>query len=234
MLLWSGYLHSARINQALFNDIRRPFLDAFDHTKVLGESVRSLCGLLVCVAIDNDGALGQQEIRECLWKLDADGRSYAAWDLAKRLQAAGKDSAPNLWREKVGPFISSSWPRAQNILSEGSTTDHLAWAALSAGDAFPDAVRVLCKTGFRVGLERSILIHRMSDKDYAVVNRFPKDAVSLLHSLLPNKREIISAPGHLWSLRELGSLLDRIQSVDARVAGSSEFRSLRERAEAAQ
>jgi hypothetical protein len=111
---WQGFLWSPWVRPSLWVDLKPHFLAACDHVGALGRSAPNFAGLLASMAIEGSDALSGPEARECLRKLDAEGRQKVATWLWQKLRQAGTQ-APVLWRDSIGPWLSTAWPRGPGL-----------------------------------------------------------------------------------------------------------------------
>ncbi len=135
---WQGFLWSPWVRPSLWVDLKPHFLAAFDHIETLRPLTRTLAVLLASMAVEGGEALTAQEARDCLRKLDAEGRGTVAWWLWRKLTDAGP-AASELWRESIGPWLAGAWPREPG-LRDPTTSASLALATTVSGERFPEAV----------------------------------------------------------------------------------------------
>ena len=212
---WKGYLWSPLLRPSLWSVLKPHFLEAFNHLDSIGEHVRNLASLLVSVAIEGDDAITHDEARECLRHLDDSGRVAVAMWIDRKLEGAG-DRAPNLWRDRIGPWLDRAWPKEPRL--RGSTTsERLASAAVRSGDAFDCAVGTVLPLIGPIKMGR-LIIERLGKAGH--VRSHPSSALALVNSLTGDEPDP-------W-FGNLSNFLDQIGDVDPTVREHGHFIRLRE------
>lgn len=136
---WSGYLWSPTMPPDLWPAIKPYFLSTFENLHQLSDTAqRSLAVLLVAIALQDKQALSEEEARECLRRVNHQGRTEVARWLVRRLEGA-EERVDTLWTERIGPWLEVAWPQEAEFRSS-QTSVLLAWAAIETRDAFPAAV----------------------------------------------------------------------------------------------
>jgi hypothetical protein len=139
---WSGYLWSPTMRPDLWPTMKPYFLSTFEYLDQLRERAqKSLAVLLVAIAVEGEQTLSDKEARHTLRQLDEQGRTEVARWIVRRLEGAD-ERAETLWTERIGPWVNAAWPQEAELRSP-QTSVSLSWAAIEAGDAFPEAVDVI-------------------------------------------------------------------------------------------
>lgn len=214
---WQGFLWAPWLNPSLWAVLKPHFIEGFDHSVELGEAVENLAGLLAAISIDGEDAPSPTEAADCLRGAGEDGRKSAAVWLQRRLMNAGAQ-ASTLWRDAVGPWLASAWPREPVFRAPGSS-EFLAWAACFAGDEFPNAAECVSSLVAPVDSARLVL-KQLLEGD--LVARWPRAALSLVDALTP------TAPTGWFG--DLGQFLDRVEEADPELATQRTFARLRDAA----
>jgi hypothetical protein len=178
--LWSGYLWSPTMPPDLWPAMKAHFLSTFQHLDQLLEKARkSLAVLLVAIAVQDWEALSAEESQSCLKELDENERAEIARWIVRRLEGADK-RAETLWTERIGPWVESAWPKGATFRSS-TTSVPLAWAAMEAGDAFPEAVDVIENRVTTLDRPPSVL-NRLVESEHP--NSHPEASLQLLNALI--------------------------------------------------
>ena len=137
--LWEAYFWNARCPADLLAAIKPLFLKVLVRRQLIPERVHdNAITLFVHLAIPSGQGITTEDARALLRRIGTDGLTYAAMALRDILAGAG-DKSPVLWRETLEPWFKSVWPTRPTDRS-ADLTEHLAWMALEAGVAFPDAL----------------------------------------------------------------------------------------------
>ena len=136
--MWQNFLFSPRLYWPLMNALKRQFLDTAEHYSKLGRYRQQYVTLLTFAALDRHGTFNQMEIVNATRALPQEGLSYLAVRLVIALDGAGQ-RRDEFWRNRIFPFLKSSWPKATDRLSS-SISESFAELSIAAGDAFPEAL----------------------------------------------------------------------------------------------
>ncbi|MCP4035986.1 MAG: hypothetical protein GY733_03555 [bacterium] len=226
---WQGYLSNARVDEVLGQAIVPALVEACDHWEELAPFNRSLSGLVVTLGIDAKGLLGGQQARRAILRMGSEGRSHTAWILAKRLEEAGSQ-AGDLWRDRIGPWLSEAWP-ADALARDEETTDRLAWAATKGGDAFPAAVKMLVERHLLGRVRRHGLFqHELEEEECALASRYPEAALVLLAKALPPREDVVADPTLHWVFFKVDQL---VAAIGSELGSDRRLDDLKERIQAA-
>ncbi|WP_103016191.1 SIR2 family protein [Salinibacter ruber] len=177
---WSGYLWSPTMRPDLWPAMKPFFLATFDNVDQLrGEAQKSLAVLLAAISVEGKQTLTSDEARDCLRQLDEQGRTEVARWIVRRLEGAD-ERAERLWAERIGPWVESAWPQGAAFRSS-ATSVSLAWAAIEAGNAFPEAVEVIESRVTALDRPPSVL-NRLAESEHP--NSHPQASLQLLDALI--------------------------------------------------
>ncbi len=210
---WQGFLWSPWLGQPLWSDLKRYFLQTFDHLGELGERSRTLGGAVAAVSIEGEGFLTASEAADCLRKLGNAGREAAAGWLDRALEGAGEQSA-QLWRSRIHPWLAEAWPRESSHRGSGSSS-RLAVAAARTGDAFPEAAALVAEL-IGPSTQPGFALSEISRRQVAATA--PRECLLLINSLVPED------PAS-WQV-ELRPLLSQIVAADDRIANDPMYQRL--------
>lgn len=199
---WQGYLWSPSIDTRLVGVLRPYLIETCSRHEVVGSQSEVLVGLLMSIALDAPDAMSRRDFAECLRSLGAVGRARAAWMLGKRLEATEPSKRGALWDERIGPWLTGSWPRGQEFKS-ATETDGLVWCAVLADGAFPSAAQSV--QPYLVHSDDLLLaLHALDEGD--VPQRFPRPTVQLL--------------SHVVAVNYQGHMADMILGIVMKCAGA--------------
>ena len=183
--MWQNFLFSPRLYWPLMNALKRQFLDTAEHYSKLGRYRQQYVTLLTFAALDRHGTFNQMEIVNATRALPQEGLSYLAVRLVIALDGAGQ-RRDEFWRNRIFPFLKSSWPKATDRLSS-SISESFAELSIAAGDAFPEALTWLSPwltrpLSRKERLGKALRIIPRLDESQ-LCNRFPNDSLHLLDTL---------------------------------------------------
>ena len=188
--LWEGYLWNPRISDDLLEAFKGLFFKVLANLKLVPERIRFHGPqLFIVAAVPPDRGISVEEAQGVLHKLRPGHLADAAWTLKNMLKGAG-DKAPALWRGTIGPWFKNAWPKRTRDRSK-KLSENLAWMAIDAGDAFPDAVTV---TEHLVEPEEwhTTRYHLQKvEEETGLVSRFPEAALTLVSRLTGNKTHLV-------------------------------------------
>jgi hypothetical protein len=122
------------------------------------------------------------------------------------------------WHQQVGPFFEQVWPRDSKC-RDAQTSEKLAGLVLTAGSAFPDAVRNVTPVMVPFPMF-SIEIEFGTDGDNGfLIKRFPLDFVVFLNAIIH--------PDEMHRPRDLDDVLQRCSAADPRVSEQPGYLRLR-------
>ncbi len=212
---WQGYLWSPSLRPTLWAALKGHFLDTFDHVDELGESVKNLAALLAVVSIEGEDPPSGDQARRCLKKLGKEGRGWAASWIRNRLDGADAQ-APDLWRDRIGSWVTQAWPREPDLRYPGVSED-LALSAALTGDAFAEAVEVILSLVGPID-HAGIILEKL--RDNGIIASEPASCLVLVNALAG------TAPQHWFgNLREF---LDEIRQANPTLVEDLQYRRLNE------
>jgi len=187
--LWEGYLWSPRMYDDLLSDLKPAWLQVMEQLDLVPESVHdNAIRLFIHVAIPDDQGVDAMEAKDVLYELETLHLAIAASALRGLLQASGK-KAPNLWRNTIQPWFKIAWPRQQHAKSEDISED-LAWMAIEARDAFPEALNTIEQHLVPERWERALYHLQQSEEENGMVSRYPEASLKLANYLVDDQTRI--------------------------------------------
>lgn len=216
--LWEGYLWSPRIHGDLLEYLKPMFFRILEKLDLISERVRAHAPqLFIVIAVPPDRGVSTREAQEVLHDMPTQRLAEAAWMLKDMLSSAG-DKASVLWRETIGPWFTKAWPKHEQAKSE-EVSRNLAWTAVEAGNAFPDAVATIENS-----LQPEKWGHTLLElKESGLHKRFPDAAWRLIYHVVGDDTDITGS--------SLSEILDEISQANPAIAEDDHFKRLRVRAQ---
>ena len=185
---WSGILWNPwqRI-QPVFGAIKASFLTLPPemYTWASREETEQYCCWVVAASLlagDDGPRLSFKEARQCLRRINPEGRQRVIWFLAQ--VGAGNDDG---WQELVIPFIRKAWPN-EHRYQTGETSE--AWLSLLEGteDSFPKVLAAVRDHLRPVNSGRPVLyaFHREAGANEPLTTKFPRETLDLLDRVAPS------------------------------------------------
>lgn len=183
-VVWEGFLFGGHFSLNLWALLRRDFLATFENLDKLGsETTRRLYQLLGRIAVHEPDWLTDDEAQRIVVRAAPIGRQQIAWVFWHSLDAAG-DKAGDLWRNRIGPWLEACW-QPDEALKDSDTAQNLIRAALSAGDAVPEAIDLITPRLASLDRAESTIF---AVKQGKVPERFPQAAFKLLDRVVNRKQ----------------------------------------------
>ncbi|MDE0146113.1 MAG: SIR2 family protein [Nitrospira sp.] len=216
--VWAGFLRSPRLYGPLLSVIKEPILETANHYEKFGsEHAQQYADFLTFAALDPGGIFTIEELATATKNLPQPGLKNVARTLTRALEGAG-DQRVEYWQNRVLPFFSQIWPQDEARATTQISED-LGRLCVAAGDAFPEALDILChwlKPGNPPTL--IFLVRRLREAE--ICQRFPERALTFL--------EAIVGPEAEWVPEELRQCLNDIRQEDQQLATAERFRRLEE------
>lgn len=216
--LWEGYFWSPRIHGDLLECLKPMFFRVLEKLDLISEPVRAHAPqFFIVIAVPPDRGVSTREAQDVLQDMPPQHLAKAAWMLKDMLSSAG-DKASVLWQETIGPWFTQAWPKHEEAKSV-EVSSNLAWIAIEAGDAFPNAVDTV---------EHMLQPHKWGDilhelKESGLHERFPDPAWKLIRHVVG--RDTVTAGSNL------PEMLDAIAQTNPAIAEDHDFKRLRARAQ---
>ena len=216
--LWEGYLWSPRIHGDLLEYLKPMFFHILEKLDLISERVQAHAPqLFIVIAVPPDRGVSTREAQEVLHNMPTQRLAEAAWMLKDMLSSAG-DKASVLWRETIGPWFRQAWPKHEEAKSI-KVSGNLAWMAVEAGNAFPDAVAAIENS-----LQPEKWGHTLHElKASGLHKRFPDAAWRLIHHVVGDDTVIAGS--------SLSEILDEISQANPAIAEDDHFKRLCARAQ---
>ena len=210
---WEGFLWSPRIHLPLMEVLGPAFLDTANHYAQLGRYREQYASLLTFVALDPRGAFTKLELARATRALPPAALEHTADTLFRAVDSAG-DQRADYWRNRVGPYLRSIWPKTPDVNSE-EVAEGLALACVAAGDAFPEGFRQV-GAWLRSLQYPERIAHALHEAK--LDTRFPEPALELLH-------RIVGDEARGW-FRDLPACLTAVRAARQDLEGDRRFRRL--------
>lgn len=207
---WSGFLWSPRLYWPLLVALQEPFIATARHYEELGDMGDQYVALLVFAALDRDPSFKGSKFSEALSLLPPRALSRAAQVLADALQGAGERRA-EYWENRVKPFLKSVWPKSQQARTV-QVSERFSELIIAAGDAFPDALRLLSDWLLPIE-DLSYVLHQFTEA--SLCRRFPNESLEFMDRIIP---------AHVpWSRDELRNNLIEIKGTAPQLVNDPRF-----------
>lgn len=217
--VWRGFIAGGPVDPAVMKALREPFLLMLRfHDKAVHRSQEQVWQLLVSAGLFVPDVVEPANARELLRGAEPEARRSAAFQLY-RMMPDDRDQASKLWTESIGPWVAEVWPR-EIALRDPKTSEALALAAVSSGDAFPQAVEAIA--GIVSHASEAYRVMHSLEKS-AQGDRHPEPTLSLLAMLVGDETT-------LWPVRDFRRLLDKISAIRPDLARDARLIRLTEQA----
>ncbi len=185
---WSGILWNRWLCiQPVFGALKTSFLvlPPEMYTWASREETKQYCCWIVAASLlagDEVARLSFKEARECLRRVNAEGRQHVIGFLAE--VGAGKNDG---WQELVVPFIRKAWPNEQEYQTRETTET---WLSLleNTEDSFPKVLAAVRDHLRPVNSGRLVLYafqHEAGPKE-TLTTKFPRETLDLLDRVAPS------------------------------------------------
>lgn len=177
--LWEGYLHSPRMHTDLLDVLKPAWVKVLENLDIIPEQARdNAVQLFIHTAVPSDQGIDTSEAKDVLYELDTQHLSQAAWALRNILESADTKAAV-LWNETIEPWFKSAWPTDNQSKSE-NVSKNLAWMAIDAGDAFPNAVSAIETMLVAEKWESTIFHLQKTEEETGLISSSPSAANAAL------------------------------------------------------
>ncbi len=211
---WQGFLWSPRIRPSLWINIKYNFMKTFDHISDIGQFKTTLSRVLASIAIESHDAMNPQEIKNCIRKINNEGRETILWWICDRLEGS-KDKADTLWSQKVRSFINKSWPKDKKMQSS-ETSEIFAQIIITNKNKFPEALSII--EPFLVPVKSAYsIVDKL--KSFNIAEKYPEETLSLLN-------KIVSDDIEPW-FGNINEVLEIIKTVQPKIVSDSNYKRLK-------
>jgi hypothetical protein len=217
-VVWSGYFWQFSVPPNLWPLIKRDFLIAVGRSSDLGRDLaESAASWFAAICIDRPDWIESAEATVALQSMNERCRGSAARLLWGRLGQAGAD-ADQLWRERIGPWLDSTWPRDLDLRG-ASSSSNLALVAVHTTEQFPNAARTV---GEIIGPTKdfSEIVEQILTHNQDLPRRFPEDLLAFLARIVDRSQQ--------WPYHRLRAVLDGIAASWAECTREPSYRDLDE------
>ncbi len=174
--VWQGFLLQPNLTPNLWALLQPSFLATFDNCdKLAPESLRSLYELFARIVVHSPEWLTADECQRIVVRASHEGRQQIAWVFWRNLEAS-EDKASSLWKERIGPWLTTCW-QPDEAMKDAATSESLLRIVLAVGEAFPEAVGTVEHRMTALG-NADNAIFELSRTN--VPEKFPEDTLKLL------------------------------------------------------
>ena len=150
------------------------------------EETEQYCHWVVAASLlagDDGPRLSFPEARQCLRRINQEGRQRVIWFLAQQVGAGNDDG----WQELAIPFIRKAWPN-EHKYQTGETTE--VWLSLleDTEDSFPKVLAAVRDHLRPVNSGRPVLypFHGEAGAREPLTTRFPRETLDLVNRVVPD------------------------------------------------
>lgn len=212
---WEGFLWSPQLYSPLLRVLKQSFLSTAAHYAELGKHRSQYASLLAFVSLEPGDIFSITELKEATESLPLEGLETTANTLVHALSGADEKRA-DYWRNRVKPYFNSIWPNSPQNRSPAISAS-FAKLCTMAGDAFPDALKLLITWLQPIEQGSARLVIDQLNKSHHC-QRFPRQALDFLDAVISDEAK--------WISRELGICLETIQTADSALTDLAKFRKL--------
>ena len=182
--LWEGYFAGRQCSEDLLAAFKEKLLGVLSDLRRLSPiAQRRAVHHFIHIAIWERRGISQSEAKSVAWGWDETNLAEAAWAIADVLGAAG-DSVDVLWKELVGPWFESAWPRREQNKTR-AVSEALCRIAMAVNATFPNVVGSI--KDFLVPKLEDDTLDRLSQKRLAT--EFPEATLRLLDKIFGHTEE---------------------------------------------
>lgn len=210
---WEGFLWSPRVYPPLMEVLGPAFLDTANHYAQLGRHREHYASLLTFVALDPRGVFAKPDLARATRALPQAALEHTTETLFRAVDSAG-DQRADYWRNRVGPYLRTIWPKTPDVNSE-EVAEGLARACVAAGDAFPEGFQQV-RAWLRPLQYPERVAHSLHEAQ--LDTRFPESALELLH-------RIVGDEARGW-FRDLTACLAAVRAARQDLEDDARFRRL--------
>lgn len=231
--LWQAFLWPAQVSSKLWGSLKPALWSSLRHYEAFPDSADQLLGFFAAHLLHPgafDAEIDREHLANIFSRLGPKQLSVIARQFETDLRARGLDAAQS-WRERIGPFFESYWPLTTDKQSPGLSA-RLSTILLQTREAFPEATSLLLEQKPVIGRAKDIfgIVYPLtqekasadlSDQPFPYAERFPRDLLRLLDTLVdPETTES-------WHNDRLTRLLDLLHLSDPSIENTDEMKRLR-------
>jgi SIR2-like domain len=176
---WKGFLWSPRGYPLLVALLKKSLLATVEHLDKLGELRLQYAGFFTYLALEMRDLFSKVELRSATSKFSSAELARAAHTVNDALTGAG-DKAGSYWRNRAHPYFSDIWPKSSRLMTP-SLSEALARVAITAGDAFPEAVAEL-RAAIVYSEHPAFVIHALRESKQC--SDFPEAALEFVNAIV--------------------------------------------------
>ena len=181
--LWEGFLWYANCPTDLFVAIKHMLFKILRDLDCIPERSRSRAvELFAYLAVPPNNEVSSKKAKGILLGLNPDKLKSVARVLNDMLQGAGERS-PVLWRERIGPWFKSVWPRRRRDKSPELSVS-LAQMAIESGNAFPLVVDSIKDVLISEKWNTVLIFLEREEQNFSLVTKHPKASLKLIDKII--------------------------------------------------
>jgi len=212
--VWEGFLWSPRLYRPLLVAFKTQFLETANHYNELGDHAQQFAAFLTYAALSPIDEYSLEEFREAIAALPPKGLQESAQALSQALEGAA-DKREDYWKNRIQPFWQYVWPKTRDSITP-RIVESLIRMSLSAGDAFPAALRAI-QDWLGPVEHPHFIVHRLHEA--GLCHRNPAEALLLLAVIIEDQP---------WAPRELGLCLEQIARASPELVADPRYRRLQD------
>ncbi len=210
--LWEGFLRLAQCPTDLLVVIKHLLLKILRNLDCIPRHSRSgAVELFTYLAVSSSHEINSNEAKGVLLVIGPEKLKSVARAIKNMLQGANEKS-PVLWRETVGPWFTSVWPKRPKDRSRHLSVS-LAQMAIASGEAFPLVVDTIKDVLTKEKRDTILYFLQREENKSRLLSRYPKASLMLIDKIIHenNNPAII---GQLWNvLSKADPLLEKPDSI---------------------
>jgi hypothetical protein len=189
--LWRTFAFRPLLGPTLLTKLACSFLESLRRRNELGQQAfHSLCRLLGEIIVETPSMFDRDQTVSTIHIVGPEGCASVLEAFQHKLRAVG-DSAANLWRERIGPWLERYWPANQELRSGRLAREAIEVTFLTR-EAFPQAVALIQDKFLIEDVDDNqlwvfSLHHKSNDQYYAYLARHTVEVGRLLTKALSKK-----------------------------------------------
>ncbi|MFH1021173.1 MAG: hypothetical protein V1782_11285 [Pseudomonadota bacterium] len=207
---WEGFLWSPRLYRPLLLTIKGPLLETSVHYDELDKHAGQYAAFLTFVALDPGDTFTTTELAKAIHCLPSAGLKNSAQTLVRTLEGA-RDQRGEYWRNRLLPYLHNIWPKSRDLITP-EISENIARLCVTAGEAFPEALREL-QHWLQPVQYPDYTVHLVHEAK--LCQQFPVEALAFLNMVIDDDAQ--------WLPRELQECLNDIEQANPQLVNDPRF-----------